>query len=414
MLLRAIAIVWLAVLHGQTPIAASQSTGGAPPRNLGSAPSDNVLPAQLKASIQQLGSFDFPIRMQAARTVRRADPAVAVPALIDTVSDTRADWYVRFRALVLLSGFNHPRTRDVMLTMLQEKNDRLRGVAYAWFEHHRDPALLRRLLAAEAREESEFVRPALTRALAAHASDPSTAKAAGSPADLQKTMIRLVMSGQDIFRAAVIEVLGEYRAAYALDSIMAVAKLDGPLQDDATLAIGRIGGKRGHALLADLQRTASRALQPTLAASICLTGSNCASHQNYLLETLNFASRNPGYQELVRAAARGLAALAISGHQDAAATLFDVGIPSRDPERAAIALALGNLALRNSALLLQALESRSDLKDATELLRDAFDMLDEDLEEERFFAAVRRAYWAAPPQSATRAAAETLIQRLEF
>ena len=35
-------------------------------------------------------------------------------------------------------------------------------------------------------------------------------------------------------------------------------------------------------------------------------------------------------------------------------------------------------------------------------------MLEEDLEEERFFAAVRRAYWAAPDGSPTRALCEHL------
>jgi len=43
-----------------------------------------------------------------------------------------------FRALVLLSGFNDPRTRDVMVQMLGDPNDRLRSVAYTWFEHDQD------------------------------------------------------------------------------------------------------------------------------------------------------------------------------------------------------------------------------------------------------------------------------------
>jgi hypothetical protein len=63
---------------------------------------------------------------------------------------------------------------------------------------------------------------------------------------------------------------------------------------------------------------------------------------------------------------------------------------------------------------LQVLEPRRDLAAATELLREAFDMLEEDFEEERFFVTVRRAYWAAPAGSDSRRIAETLIQRLEF
>ena len=54
------------------------------------------------------------------------------------------------------------------------------------------------------------------------------------------------------------------------------------------------------------------------------------------------------------------------------------------------------------------------LDPATELLREAFDMLEEDFEEERFFATVRRAFWQAPEGSGARRVAETLIRRLEF
>jgi hypothetical protein len=222
------------------------------------------------------------------------------------------------------------------------------------------------------------------------------------------------MKGQDIFRAAVIEALGEYRAAYALQPITEVTRLDGPLQDDAVLAIGRIGDKRGLAVLAELQQGTPRTLQPSIAAAICLVGSNCGSHTGYLLETLKFAMANPGYQELLRATTGGLAALAVGGHKDAAAALFERGAPSRDPERAAIALALGSVALRNTPLMLQVLEAQADVAAAIELLREAFDMLDEDFEEERFFVAVRRAYWAAPAGSRARTIADTLIQRLEF
>jgi hypothetical protein len=41
-------------------------------------------------------------------------------------------------------------------------------------------------------------------------------------------------------------------------------------------------------------------------------------------------------------------------------------------------------------------------------------MLEEDLEEERFFAAVRKGYWAAPDGSPARKIATALIQTLEF
>ena len=49
-----------------------------------------------------------------------------------------------------------------------------------------------------------------------------------------------------------------------------------------------------------------------------------------------------------------------------------------------------------------------------ELLRDAFDMVAEDFEEERFYVSVRRAYWAAPEGSTRRSVAAQLIDVLEF
>ncbi|MGH9310731.1 MAG: HEAT repeat domain-containing protein, partial [Vicinamibacterales bacterium] len=214
------------------PLAATQKPGPAP------APAQkagNTSPAQVRTAITQLGSFEFPVRMDAGRIVRRAEPSVAVPALLETIGNQKADWYVRFRALVLLSGFNDPRIQQVMQTTLDDRNDRLRALAYNWFEHHPDPKVLPRLVAALDKEETEFVRPAVSRALVAHADDPKV-----------RTLVTgLVMTGQDLFRAVVIEALGERKAGFALQPIMAVAKLEGPLQDDAVLAIGRIGDKRG-------------------------------------------------------------------------------------------------------------------------------------------------------------------------
>lgn len=390
----------LVLVIALAPVAGSPAAPGLPEQ---SPATEKISPAQVKAAVDELGSIDFTTRMEAARTVRRADVGTAVPALQQAATH-HEDWYVRYRALVLLSGFNDPRTREMMLKMLVEPNDRLRGVAYAWFEHNPEPAVLPRLLAALDREDSEFVRPSLTRALAAY----------GSDAKVQGIMNRLVMSGHDLFRAVVIEAVGDHRGAYALQPIMEVARLEGPLQRDAVLAIGRIGDKRGLLVLAELQQKAPRSLQPSIAAAICLLGSNCASHMGYLLETVKFTIVNPGYQDLLRAATGGLAALALSGHAEAAAMLFERGGPTRDPERAAIALALGTIALRNTPLMLQVLETQADLRSATELLREAFDMLDEDFEEERFFVTVRRAYWQAADGSPARRAAEALIQRLEF
>jgi HEAT repeat protein len=364
---------------------------------------DAVTAAELAAAIESLGTIDFDTRMSASRTVRRAEPSLAVPALIKAVTG-HADQYARFRALVLLSGFNDPRTRDVMRGVLGDRNDRLRAVAYTYFEHNADPSVVPVLIAALATESSEFVRPALSRALAAYGSDPRA----------QATMKGLVMQGAAYFRSGVIEALGDYRAAYALAPITEVARIDGPLQDDAALALGKIGDKAALSTLVSLQRSAPRESQPAVAAAICLLGVNCGSHEPYVIETLRFAIATFGFQELLRASAAALAELAVSGREAAADALIKQGAPTQDPARAAIALSIGTLALRNTPLTLSVLGREGMLEPGSELLREAFDMLEEDYEEERFFVAVRRAYWQAPQGSAARTVCQTLIRKLEF
>ena len=360
-------------------------------------------PAQLQAAIDKLGDLDYATRTGASRTIRRTESAQAVPALLRAV-DEHADGYVRYRALVLLTGFNDPRTRDVMRRALASPNDRLRTVAYSFFEHQPDPSTTDAFLAALDKEQAEFVRPALVRALAA----------LGADSRVRQVLLRDTARGEDFFRGAVIEALGDYRATYAVDAITAVAKLDGPLQDDAAVALGRIGDKRALETLAGLQRTAPRPRQPAVAAAICLLGVNCASHENYLAEMLRFADQNPGYQELLRGAASGLGALGVGGRTSAVDTLFAVGIPSRDPTRAPVALGVGMVALRNTRLMLQVLDAHPTRAEALTLLAEGFDMLQEDLEKERFFTLVRRTYWDAAEGSPSRALMQTLIGRLDF
>ena len=402
--MRGFVLLFATVALSSAAPGASQSAGAARgPAQAETQREKPIGPEQLKTAIDHLGTIDYAVRTTAARTIRRAPAATVVPALADAALK-HADGYVRFRSLVLLSGFNDARTHDVMAQALTEKNDRLRAVAYAWFEHNPDPQLVTRMLDALAREESEFVRPALTRALAVYASDSRVRDALNG----------LVMKGQDFFRSAVIEAVGDYKGAYALPSLIEVAKLEGPLQDDAVLAIGKIGDKKSLDTLAGLQRSAPRSVQPSLAAAICLLGVNCSSHQGYLEQSLKFSMENDGFRDLLRASTSGLAALAIAGNTDAASLLVEQGVPSRDPARAAIALALGAVALRNTPLLLKVLQAQADPKPAIRLLGESFDMLEEDLEEERFYAAIRRSYWAAPVNAPARKIAEALIQTLEF
>ena len=208
-----------------------------------------------------------------------------------------------------------------MSTALDDPNDRLRTVAYAYFEHNTERGMSARLLKKLDKEDGEFVRPALTRALAAY----------GDEATVKLALTALVLRGQDLYRSAVIEALGDYHAAYALAPIIEVAKRDGPLQEDAILAMGKLGDKRALEVLEGLQKTASRVRQPAVAASICLLGINCESHQKFVVDTVNFTIANSGFQDLLRAASRALGALAASGRQDAAAALLDAGIPAHDP-----------------------------------------------------------------------------------
>jgi HEAT repeat protein len=381
----------------------AQSRASAPQKPAAPESQAPVTADQVRAAIDKLGTIDYAVRSSAARTVRRADAAIAVPALLQAVKQ-HTDEYVRFRALVLLSGFNDPRTRDVMAVAVTDKNDRMRAVAYAYFEHNPDKAIIPRLLEALKVEASEFVRPSLTRALAAHGDDPK----------VRQTMEGLVMQGQAFFRSVVIEAIGDHRGAYALKPIVEVAKIDGPLQDDAALALGKIGDKSVLPVLAGLQRTAPRESQPSIAGAICLLGVNCASHQPFIADSLRFSIANLGYQSLVRSSASALAVLAVAGRQDAAVELVVQGTPTRDPVRAPIALALGTIALRNTPLMLKALEQASMREPAIELLREAFDMLEEDFEEERFFATVRRTYWQSPAGSPGRTVTDTLVKKLEF
>ncbi len=357
----------------------------------------------LQQAIDQLGNLDYDIRTEASRAIRRAAPAQAVPALLGAV-DEHADGYVRYRALVLLAGFNDPRTGDVMREAMASPNDRLRIVAFTYFARHPDPALAEDLLRRLDTELAEFVRPALVRALAAH----------GEARAVQQALVRDTARGEDFFRSAVIEALGEFRAVYAFDALAAVAKLDGPLQDDAALALGRLGDKRALPILAELQETAPRDRQPLIAAAICLLGINCGSHEPYVVQTLEFTDRTPGFQALLRSAASALGALGVAGRQSAVETLLTTGIPSRDPTRAPVALALATVALRNTSILLGVLDAQQDVDGAVALLREGFDMLEEDLEQEQFFALVRRTYWAADEGSRTRDLMQTLIDRLDF
>jgi HEAT repeat protein len=363
-----------------------------------------VSAAQLSDAIDKLGAFDLHARVEASRTVRRAPAGLAVPALTRAARE-HTDGYVRYRALVLLAGFGDSSAAQVMRDLMADPNDRLRTVAYAWFEHHIDPSVVPALVDALGREQSEFVRPALLRTVAAHTNDPR-ARAAVEP---------LIVRGQDDFRGALIDALGDYRAAFALPAIADVARLDGPLQDDAVTSVGEIGDPSAHALLTELQRSGPKVVQPSVAAAMTLLGFNAAANLDYLKKSLVFAVTSEGNQPLLRGTSHALAVLAVRGNAEALKALVEAGVPARDPARESIALALGLVALRNSPLLLEVFEVTTNPAGAIDLLQEAFDLLSsEDYELERFYVEVRHEYWSEPENSPRRRLAEELIKELEF
>jgi HEAT repeat protein len=354
----------------------------------------------VKSAIDHIGDIDYDARMKAARAVRRAPAPEAIAALTAAVRG-HADQYVRYRALVLLTAFNDSRTGETMRSVLRDRNDRLREVAYAWFERHPDPKMAPLLIAALDVEEAEFVRPALVGALAAIGSEPQ----------VRSALLREAGRGLDAFRSTVIEALGEHRAEYALDTLAAIAKLDGPLQDDAVLALGRIGGARAGSILAEIAK-APPDVRLSIRGSQCLLGSDCPAHIDALVSALTGRESS---DDGVRAAAAALSALATQGNVPATQALVGA-TPARDIAGDEIALALAAAALRNPAHVLQWLERapEADRARAVERLRDGFDMLQEDYAEESFFAAARAAYWKASEGSTMRTVAATLIDKLDF
>jgi HEAT repeat protein len=355
--------------------------------------------ADLKAHIGNLASIDYPTRMNAARMVRRVDAAGAVAALREAVAK-HTDEFVRYRAFVLLSSFNDPQTGAVVRSVLRDRNDRLRESAYKWLEIHPDPAMTATLLAALQTEQAEFVRPALVGAIAALGDNPQ----------VQRALVPEVTRGVDFFRGAAIDSLGRHRAAYAVDAIAGVATLEGPLQDDAVLALGRIGGPRARAALTALKTPA--ALAPTIRAAQCLAGEPCDPIIKSLVDMATAAGASTA---TVRAAVAGLSAIVANGNAAAASAL--VGLASRGGGvRDEAGLGFAAAAVRNPDRVIAWLDAAPDSTRgaALDLLKVGFEDLEEDFGEEQFFATARAFYWKASDGSTSRNLAASIIQKLEF
>jgi HEAT repeat protein len=361
------------------------------------APAPPAAAAGLKQNIANLAALDFPVRMQAARLIRRTPETQAVPALVEAARRD-ANEFVRYRALVLLTAFNDRGTRDLMGELIRDRNDRVREVAYKWLERNPNPQLTSALLASLQTEESEFVRPALVAALAA----------LGTEVTVQRPMIAEIGRGLDFFRSAVIDALGRHRAVYAVDGIAATSRLEGPLQDDAVLALARIGGARATTALGEFKSGTPEAVQMMRGAR-CLLGERCAQHISALV-----AAASDTRMGTVRGAVDALEAVAQTRNETALAALYKLGAQNDLRER--IAVAIATVALRQPDWVVEWISKADDSTRATviTMLKDGFDSLEEDFDEEQFFAAVRAGYWRAAEGSSARTLAETLIQKLEF
>lgn len=355
-------------------------------------------PPDVPAAIGRLGSLDYATRMNAARTVRRATAAEAVTALTAALHGSR-DEFVRFRALILLTGFNDRSTPDLIRSLLTDRNDRVREVAYRWLEQHPDPMLTPTLLATLETEQAEFVRPALIRALAAVSSD----------APVQRALTLEAGRGLDFFRVGVIEALGSARARWALNALHEIARVDGPLQDDTVIALARIGDPASLPIVTALPSTRADVTTAVLGAR-CLLGDDCAARLRALAETV---TSRLATRESVRAGIAALGAVAVA--DDEAVTTL-AGLLGDATIRADVVVGLGGVALRSPARVLAWLERQPAPAQATAIqaLRDAFERFEEDYAEEQFFAAARAAYWAAADGSATRTLMASVIEKLDF
>jgi HEAT repeat protein len=356
--------------------------------------------ADLKTLIGSLGSLDYATRTNAARLLRRAPAAEAVPALSDAVR-RHSDEYVRNRAFIVLSSFNDKGTGDIVRAVLGDRNDRLRESVFKWLELHPDPTLTPTLVARLQTESAEFVRPALIGALTAIDQDPQ----------VQRILVAEVGRGLDIFRSAVIDALGRRHATYAVDAIAPITRDEGPLQQDAVLAIGRIGGPKADAILAAATGAPPDVLV-TVRAATCLAGKTCEQQIPALVNAATATGVRPA---VVRAAIAGLAAVAESGNVTALQALLDLAV--RNPAlHDDVAISFSSFALRRPSGLLDWLDSAAEpaRNTAVTLLKDGFDTLEDDFAEEQFFAATRAMYWQAPENSPTRTLMASIIQRLEF
>jgi len=373
---------------------ASQQVAPAPAPAAAPAPT-----SPLAIQVSKLGDFDYDTRTAAAQAVRRAPADESGPALVAAIT-TSLDSYVRFKAFVLLTGMLDPRLEDFARAALTDKNDRLRQAAFDWLERHPVPSLAPRLIQLVETEQGEFVRPSLLRALAALDADPV----------VRTSLTRQIPRGLDIFRGALIEALGLRRAVYAQDAIAEVVTNPGPLRDVAAMALARIGGPKAEAALAPVTDK-NKGVELVLRVSQLIAAGKPDEGRELVRSTwpsspaLGTASQS----------AQLLALLAERGDDVAASLLVEAGVAGVRDLRDHAAVALGVFSLRTPDVLLTWMAAHPEQREgALALLKDAFELIEEDVAEEAFYASVRASYWKAADGSPVRASAAALIDGLEF
>ena len=239
----------------------------------------------------------------------------------------------------------------------------------------------RGLLAALDKEHGEFVRPALVRALAAHGVDARRSARVGRRCCARSAAARTSSAAPSSRRSATT------RRAYAFDALAAIAKLDGPLQDDAALALGKIGDKRALERWPRCSRPRRRRRsRRSRRRSVC-SASTATSHESYLVETLKFADSNPAFRSCCAAPRPASARSRWPADPTAVDALFDGRHPvATIRPRAGRAGAGDRRAAQHAADAVDCSRSIPTATRAIALLAEGFDMLEEDLDKERFFA----------------------------
>jgi len=138
----------------------------------------------------------------------------------------------------------------------------------------------------------------------------------------------------------------------------------------------------------------------------------CAQHVAALVAA---ASSEEGRPSTIRGAIDALEAVAQSRNEAALTALLTLAA-KQSALREQIAVSFATVALRQPDWVVERIDAgdKSSREALISMLKDGFDSLEEDFDEEQFFAAVRAGYWRAGEGSSPRALAETLIQKLEF